>query len=172
MVVVTAPGAGRDASFHFCTQILEEVHVCVCAASRKVMHDGSLFFRIVGCGIIVYFLGVAGGEHRDAVGLIEAGAEETEKYEARCMGQEPQTTRLLLCWCVSISSDRSISVYSAWHFVVQICKLHRIAAGIDVIDKSVIGHYKGENVSSNQQPLIISLCLWSIKVDEHDSSTW
>ncbi|CAM9764620.1 unnamed protein product, partial [Hapterophycus canaliculatus] len=32
----------------------------VCAASRKVMHDGSLFFLIVGCGIIVYFLGVAG----------------------------------------------------------------------------------------------------------------
>ena len=30
-----------------------------------------------------------GGAHRDAAGF-EAGAEETEKYEARCVGQEPR----------------------------------------------------------------------------------
>lgn len=59
------------------------------------MHGGSLLslslcLSIVGCGIIIIcFLGVAGGEHRDAAGF-EAGAEETEKYEARCVGQEPR----------------------------------------------------------------------------------
>ena len=37
-VVVTA-GAGRNASFHCLTEILEEVSMCVCAASRKVGGD-------------------------------------------------------------------------------------------------------------------------------------
>ena len=66
-----------------------------------------LCLSIVGCGIIIiYFSGVAGGEHRDAAGF-DTGAE-TEKYEARCVGQEPRL--LLLCPFFSDQSAyRSVS---------------------------------------------------------------
>ena len=76
------------------------------------MHGGSLLslslcLSIIGCGIIIiYFFGVAGGEHRDAAGF-DTGAE-TEKYEARCVGQEPRL--LLLCPFFSDESAyRSVS---------------------------------------------------------------
>ena len=53
---------------------------------------------------------------------------------------------------------------------VQICQLH-IAAGVPTFSKNQSsGHYIGENVSSNQQPLISLLSLFVSLVDEggHD----
>ena len=72
-----------------------------------------LCLSIVGCGIIIiYFLRVAGGAHRDAAGF-DTGAE-TEKYEAGAVrGSRAQTPAVSIFF-------RPISV--------QICQL---AAGTD-----------------------------------------
>ena len=118
-------------------------------ASLKVMHVGSLIYhrRLRDH----HFLGVAGNT---ATPLDSTQAQKQRNMRRGAWVKSPDYYYFagVFRFLPTNQSANCVALRTA----VQICQLH-IAAGVDFIDKSVIGHYIGENVSSNQQPLIISL---------------
>ena len=64
-----------------------------------------LCLSIVGCGIIIYFLGVAGGEHRDAAGF-DTDRRRNREICGAVRGSRAQTPAA----AVSIIFSRRISV--------------------------------------------------------------